>query len=160
MDADSFDEYRFTIPAFSHEAGSQQPAETSGAKGLEILVIFTDLSGTLAALRTAEDLAQELEACVRLVVPYEVPYALPLTQPAVPVEFLEGQMRELASRINLRVAAQICLCRDKRRVLNLLLPPQSLVVVGGKRRWWPTAAQKLARSIQKDGHRLIFAESR
>ena len=71
------------------------------AQQLEVLVIFTDEAGTLAALRNAEELAQQLEAHLRLLVPYEVPYALPLAKPPVPVEFLEGQIRNLAGKIRL-----------------------------------------------------------
>jgi hypothetical protein len=78
----------------------------------------------------------------------------------VPVEFLERQIRDLARNTRLDVAAQVFLCRDKKRALGLLLRPQSLVVVGGRQHWWPTAAQKLAQAIQKDGHHVIFAEMR
>ena len=129
-------------------------------QGLEVFVIFTDAPGTLAALQMADGLAQKLEAHIRLLMPYEVPYALPLTKPAVPVEFLEGQIRNLAGKTRLEVAAHIYLCRDKRRALELLLRPHSLIVVGGKKRWWPTSAQKLAQDLQKDGHHVIFAELR
>ena len=87
-------------------------------KRLEVFVIFTDAPGTLAALQMAEGLAQKLEAHIRLLMPYEVPYALPLTKPAVPVEFLEGQIRNLAGKTRLEVAAHIYLCRDKRRTLE------------------------------------------
>ncbi len=123
-------------------------------------MIFTDAPGTLAALQLADGLAQKLEAHIRLLMPYEVPYALPLTKPAVPVEFLEGQIRNLARDTRLEIAAHIYLCRDKRRTLELLLRPHSLIVVGGKKRWWPTSAQKLAQALQKDGHHVIFAELR
>lgn len=130
------------------------------AQELEVLVIFTDAAGTLAALQMAEGLAKKLGAHVRLLVPYEVPYTLPLTKPAVSVEFLEGQIRELAGKTRLDVAAHIFLCRDKMRTLKLLLRPLSCVVVGGKKRWWPTSAKKLAQGLQKDGHQVILAELR
>jgi hypothetical protein len=89
-----------------------------------------------------------------------VPYALPLAKPPVPVEFLEGQIRNMAGKINLDVAAQVYLCRDKKRALDILMKPHSLVVIGGKKRWWPTSAQKLAQHLQKCGHNVIFAELR
>jgi len=79
----------------------------------------------------------------------------------VPVEFLEGQMYNVAAKTEMEVEAQVCLCRDKKSALALLLPPNSLIVVGGKKRWWPTSAQKLAQALQKkDGHHVIFAELR
>jgi hypothetical protein len=160
MEAYSGDEYGLASPVFSHDANGHGTIDGHTEKGLEVSVIFTDAPGTLAALQMADELAQKLEAHIRLLAPYEVPYALPLTEPAVPVEFLEGQIRDLAGKTRLEVAAHICLCRDKRRTLALLLRPHSLVVVGGKKRWSPTAAQKLARALQKDGHQVVFAELR
>jgi hypothetical protein len=160
MDTYSSDEFGLTARVFSHDTPAHEPVDSGTDKRLEILVIFTDAPGTSAAMQMAERLAKKLAAHIRLLVPYEVPYALPLTKPAVPVEFLERQMRNLARNTNLEVAAQIYLCRDKKRALDLLLTPNSLVVVGGRRRWWPTAAERLARGLQKHGHNLLFAELR
>jgi|ERR1700733_7932984 hypothetical protein len=142
--------------------GTVSPLHTAEetAQQLEVVVIFTDAVGTLAALRNAEGLAQQLEAHLRLLVPYEVPYALPLAKPPVPVEFLEDQVRNMAGKINLDVAAQVYLCRDKQRALDILMKPHSLVVVGGKKRWWPTAAQSLAQSLKARGHHVIFTDQR
>ena len=92
--------------------------------------------------------------------PYQVPYALPLEEPAVSVEFLEGQMYNVAAKTEMEVEAQVCLCREKKSALALLLPPNSLIVVGGKKRWWPTAAQRLSQAMQEKGHHVIFAEQR
>jgi hypothetical protein len=160
METYSGNEYRLVSPAFSHDAECHDPIDGHTEKRLEVFVIFTDAPGTLAALQMAEGLAQQLEAHIKLVMPYEVPYALPLTEPAVPVEFLEGQIRALAGKTRLEVAAQVCLCRDKRSALGRLLRPHSLIVVGGKKRWWPTRAQSLAHAVQKAGHYVIFAELR
>jgi hypothetical protein len=160
MEAYSDDDYGLASSVFSHDAKRPDPIDGHTEKRLEVSVIFTDAPGTLAALQMAEGLAKKLEAHIRLLVPYEVPYTLPLTKPAVPVEFLEGQIRNLACKTRLEVAAQIYLCRDKKRTLKLLLRLHSLIIVGGKKRWWPTSAQKLAQSLQKDGHHVIFAELR
>jgi hypothetical protein len=160
VEAYSGDDYALVSPVFSHDAKDHDPVDGHAGKRLEVLVIFTDAPGTLAALQMADGLAQKLEAHIRLLVPYEVPYTLPLTKPAVPVEFLEGQIRHLAGKTRLEVAAHICLCRDKMRTLELLLRPHSLIVVGGKKRWWPSSAQELAQSLQKGGHHVIFAELR
>jgi hypothetical protein len=160
MESNPSDEFGLTIPVYSRDARLQEPVESPSERGLEVLVIFTDVKGTAAALQMAESLAQKLAAHIRLLLPYEVPYALPLTQPAVPVTFLENQLRRLASEIELNVAGQIYLCRDKKRALSLLLRPGSLVVMGGKKRWWPTGTQRLAKALLKDGHQVIFAESR
>ena len=160
MEPYSGDDYGLASPVFSQDVKCPDPVDGHAEKGLELFVIFTDATGTLAALQMADALGQRLEAHIRLIMPYEVPYALSLTKPAVPVEFLERQIRNLAGSTHLEVAANIYLCRDKRRTLALLLKPHSLVVVGGKKRWWPTAAQRLAQAIQRDGHQVIFAELR
>jgi hypothetical protein len=135
------------------------PAATDAHPELEIFVIFTDHSGTLAALRMADHLGEKLDARLRLLMLYEVPYTLPLTKPAVPVEFLKGQIYALASKIPVDIAAHIYLCRDKCRTVRLILKPRSIVILGGRKRWW-SVEQKLARVLKKDGHHVIFAESR
>jgi hypothetical protein len=146
--------------AQSREFDCHCPVDQHDEQGLEVSVVFTDPPGTLAALRLAEKHAQKLNAHIELLMPYEVPYTLPLTKPAVPVGFLEGQARNLASSIGLDVVVHIYLCRDKKRTLDLIMRGHSLAVVGGKKRWWPTSAQKLALDLQKAGHHVIFAELR
>ena len=160
MEAYPDDDYALTSSVYSHEAKRQQRVEGLTEKGLEVFVIFTDAPGTLVAIRAAEGLAQQLGAHLRLIMPYEVSYALPLAEPAVPVEFLEGQMYDLAALTGMEVEAQVCLCRDKKIALGNLLPPDSLIVVGGRKRWWPTAGQKLSQALQKKGHHVILAELR
>jgi hypothetical protein len=160
METDSGEYDGQASPAFTREAAGHLRAGKQDEQGLEVLVVFTDAPGTLAALQKADQLAQNLEAHIGLLVPLEVPYALPLTNPPVPVEFLEGQIRDLAGTVGLEVAAHIYLCRDKRRTLASLLKPHSVIVVGGKKRWWPTSAQKLAGALGKDGHHVIFAQVR
>jgi hypothetical protein len=136
------------------------PAGTDAPPQLEVLVIFTNPSGTLAALQMANRLAKRLDARLRLLLTYEVPYTLPLTKPAVPVGFLEGQLHALACKVPLEISAHIFLCRDKRRTLKLILGPHSLVVIGGRKRWWPTEEQRLASLLKKGGHHVVFAELR
>jgi hypothetical protein len=144
---------------YQPEAVADAPAATDGHPELEIFVIFTGHSGTLAALRMAHHLGEKLDARLRLLMPYEVPYTLPLTRPAVPVGFLEEQLHAWASKIPIDIAAHIYLCRDKCRTVRLILKPRSIVILGGRKRWW-SVEQKLARVLKKDGHHVIFAESR
>lgn len=125
MESDSGPDPVLASPAFFYVTAGDHPASTCSEEGLEVLVVYTDTDGTMAALRMAGELARELAARIRLILPYEVPYALPLAQPPVAVEFLESRIRELASRSNFDVAAQIHLCRDQRRALELLLKPHS-----------------------------------
>ena len=125
------------------------PAAADAHPELEIFVIFTDHSGTLAALRMADRLGEQLDARLRLLMLHEVPYALPLTRPAVNVRFLEEQLRALASKIPVDIAAHIYLCRDKCRTVRLILKPRSIVILGGRKRWWPTAEHRLASSAKE-----------
>ncbi len=134
------------------------PAATDGHSELEVFVVFTGCSGTLAVLQRANQLTRKLEARLRLLWPYEVPYTLSLTKPPVPVEFLEGQLRALASRVPMDTAGHIYLCRDKLRTLRLVLKPGAIVILGGRKRWW-SAERKLARALKNDGHHVIFTES-
>ena len=87
-----------------------------------------------------------------------VPYTLSLTNPAVPVKFLQEQLRALASRVPMDTAGHIYLCRDKLRTLRLILRPGAIVILGG-RKWWWSAERKLARALKNDGHHVIFTES-
>jgi hypothetical protein len=160
MEVYSGSEFGLTFPVFPREAKVNVSTNGVTEKELEVFVIFTDAPGALSALQLAEGLAHKLEAQIRLLMPYEVPYPLPLTKPPVPVEFLEGQLRDLAGKTELEVTAHIYLCRDKKRTLECILGLDSLIVVGGKKRWWPTPGQKLAQSLQKGGHHVIFAELR
>jgi len=160
MRAPHNDDYTFTPSASQYDARDRDTIDRSAAKSLEVFVIFLDASGAEAALQTADSLAQKLGARLRAVWPYEVPYSLPLTKPPIPVEFLEGQVRDAAAKTHLEVAAQIYLCRDRKTTLGLLLPPNSLIVMGGKRRWWPTPEQKISKALQDLGHQVLFAEQR
>ena len=136
------------------------PEGADAPRQLEVYVIFTNTAGTLAALQMADRLAKRLDARLQLLLAYEVPYTLPLTKPAVPVGFLEGQLRVLARKTPLEISAHIFLCRDKRRTLRLTLKPHSLVVIGGRKRWWPTEEQRLVSLLKQGGHHIVFAEMR
>jgi hypothetical protein len=160
MDNDLSVEVRPIITLCEATTAADIPAETDAHPELEIFVIFTDHSGTLAALRMADHLGEKLDARLRLLMLYEVPYALPLTRPAVNVRVLEGQLFTFVSKTPVNVAAHIYLCRDKYRTVRLILKPRSIVILGGRRRWWPTAEHRLASVLKKDGHHVIFAESR
>ena len=160
METHSGDEFSLPSPAYPHEAEGHLQVEKYDEQRLELYVIYTDTPGTRAALQMADELGNKLGAQIKLLVPWEVPYTLSLTKPAVSVEFLERQVRNLAGNARLEIAAHIYLCRDKRQALKFLLRPNSLIAVGGKKRWWPTAAQKLTRDLEKDGHHVIFAELR
>jgi hypothetical protein len=156
MELFPIDDYTLASSVYSRDAKRSPSTDEDAEQRLEVFVIYTDAQGTVAAIKAAEGLAQQLEARLRLVMPFEVSYSLPLTKPQVPVEFLEGQLRELTAKTGLEVDAQVCLCRHKASALGNLLPPNSLIVLGAKKHWWPTAAQRLSLSLMGDGHKVIL----
>lgn len=131
---------------------------TAEESGLNIVVIFTSVDATVAALKRAGTLAESLGARITLVSPQVVPYPLPLTSPPVLLDFQEKRFREIAAESPVDIRVQLYLCRDELDTLKKVLRPHSLVIIGGRRRWWPTREQKLARKLQK-GHEVIFAET-
>jgi hypothetical protein len=132
------------------------------ACGLEVNVVFTTEQGTVAALRTAGNLARQLNAGVRLLVTQVVPYALTLDRPKVSVEFIQDHCRSMALECKqvTEMRINVYLCRNRWQALRRVLGANSVVIVGGRRRWWATTGQKLAKTLEADGHQVIFADVR
>ena len=135
------------------------PAIEETKSRLNVAVVFTSVDATLAALRKAGVLANRLGGRITLVVPQIVPYPLPLTSPPVLLDWSEKRFRVIASESLVETAVLIYLCRDRLETLTGVLSPRSLVVVGGRKRWWPTAEQRLARTLRRAGHEVIFTET-
>jgi hypothetical protein len=135
------------------------PDQTSiEESGLNIVVIFTTVDATIAALNRAATLAESLGARITLVSPQVVPYPLPLTSPPVLLDFQERRFREIAAESPVDIRVQLYLCRDVLETLKKVLQPKSIIVVGGRRRWWPTREQKLARKLRRS-HEVVFTET-
>jgi hypothetical protein len=126
---------------------------------LEIDVVFTSASPTIAALKNAGALAHRLSARITLIVPQIVPYPLPLESPPVLLDMSERRFREIATESPVETTVQIYLCRDRLETLKSVLAPHSLVVIGGRRRWWPTRERNLARQLRRAGHEVFFTET-
>ena len=139
-------------------SGAQFPetASETGGRKLEVSVVFTTLQGTLAALQTADELARDLGAQIRILLTQVVPYPLPLASCPVFLPFTERRLHALASQAAVPVRAHVYLCRDSRQALLEALEPESLVVIGGNKRWWPTREESLARLLRSQGHQVIL----
>jgi hypothetical protein len=142
-------------------ADSEGTAPISDAR-LEISVLYTDIPATLAALRTAAQLAQGLHACIRLLVLQCVPFPLPLDHPAVDVRFLGRRFRTLAQTCGLEsrclpvdTIVDIQLCREPAETLCRQLKPKSVIVIGKRTRWWPRSEDWLARKLRRAGHHVV-----
>jgi len=125
---------------------------------LNVVVVFTSVQSTVAALKRAGALAHSLNGRITLVVPQVVPYPLPLTRPPVRVDWNESRFRILANESRVETTVRICLCRDRFDTLTKVLNPRSLVVLGAPKRWvWPSAEKRLARALRRAGHEVIVA---
>jgi hypothetical protein len=127
---------------------------------LEVSVIYTTEHGTIAALKTASNLAKGLHATIRFLAPQIVPYALPLDRPPVSPRFTERRCRAMALACTeaSEVRVEICLCRNKRAALLWAVRPHALIIIGGRKRWWRSSEQRLARTLQEQGRRVIFVD--
>ncbi len=142
--------------AFTRQIG-HPPAEQES--NLEVAVVFTSVSATLAALNRAAVLAQSLSARIALLVPQVVPYPLPLESPPVLLDFSQRRFQVIAAEVPVQTGVRIYLCRDRLEALKTALAPRSLVVLGGSRRWWLGAEQRLARQLRRAGHEVVFTET-
>ena len=139
-------------------SGRPEPDGESDRR-LDIAVVFTFETATVAALRKAAVLADQLRARIVLVAPQIVPFPLPLESPPVLLEFSERRFRHIAEESGVETAVCIYLCRERLATLKLVLPARRIVVIGGRRRWWPTQEKRLARQLRRAGYEVVFEET-
>ena len=131
---------------------------------LEVVVIFTDVPGTLKALKTAAELAQNLNGRIRVLAPQVVPYPLPLASPPVSKEFNQravsnARVPGFGAIVRIDTRVELCLCRDRVAALCQALEPEAVVVIGVRQSWWPTAEKAVARKVHSKGHHVILVNS-
>lgn len=131
-----------------------------GRKPIEVNVVFTEFPGTIRALEKAAELTRGLNVRIRLLVPQAVPYPLSLESPPVLLEFNKRRLLALACTLTMDLRVEIYLCRDQGELILAQLAPGSLVIVGGKKRMWPTRETRLARTLLRHGHVVVFADIR
>ena len=141
-----------------HEWLAGEDGESSGL--LFLTVVFTTVPETLAALRRAAVLADELGARIRIFVPYVVPYPLPLDHPQTEPGFKIRQFRTVCEHEPIETRIEIKLCRDTRECLLQELTPQSVLLIGSERRSRFSASSRLARSLQGCGHHVLVIRQR
>jgi hypothetical protein len=120
------------------------PAQTTG---FEVVVPFSSVRETAAALEWAAGLAHELGGRITILVPQVVPYALPLNQPPVSLDWLRNKFATLARDQTLETRVVIGLCRDPEQFLEHALQPNSTLVMRRSR---------LARRLSALGHNVIL----
>ncbi len=137
---------------------SQNAVDTTPERDLEVNVLFTTTQGTLSALRMAGKLAHDLGARIRVIVPQVVPFPLDLSHPPVKPEFTARRVCTMVSRHAIETEIQVCLCRDKLDAPFAVLKPNSIVVVGGRKRFWRTEETRMADSIRRRVHQVVFID--
>lgn len=138
-------------------ATATPPAEWEGAEeGLTVHVVSTADGCTIAALRAAARFAKFVGGAVCLQVLFEVPFALPLDKPQIPLTLLNSRYCQLVLQAGIDARLHICLCRNKRDALRRLLKPPSVVVIGGRKRNWLNKERRLASLLQELGHEVLF----
>jgi hypothetical protein len=133
-----------------------EPSQSEPSQRLRINVLFTDLSTAEAALRRAVELAIDLGAETRVIVPHVVPFALPLEFPTVSLEFMRRQLTILAGSVGADPYVNIYLCRDVIDLITTLLPAGSIVVLRARRfLCFSTRATRIARRLRKKGFAVV-----
>ena len=130
------------------------------ANGLSITVVFTTVPATLIALQRGGELAQQLGARIRILVPHVVPYPLPVDRPQVDPEFKLRRFRTVSVDGAVETRIDVRLCRDPYDAVMQGLCRQSVVLIGGRERWWPTPEKHLAKTLSLAGHHVIFVPQR
>ncbi len=138
-------------------ASLEQLAREAAVRTSEVNVIFTTAEATIAALRVAATLGRACNASVRLIAPQ--PPLSPVDDDALavrnPVESDAFRAR-LAREIDARVHVLVCVTRSVADLARTLLRRRSLVVIGGRPSWWPTRQERLRRTLEAQGHFVVF----
>jgi hypothetical protein len=126
----------------------------------EINVIFTTLEGTLAAIRVAAALSRTARTPVRLIDARLVPYPLRsagYALAAAPEVSTEERERErVIAAAGVPVDVQVYVCGRPADAMRAALRPHSLVILGGRGSWWPTPLERLRRTLESQGHIVMF----
>jgi hypothetical protein len=140
--------------------GRQTPdAAVDGSNRLRVYVVATTCQGTQCALLAAQRLAAGLGARIIILVPHVVSYVVPVDSPSEDPTVLIDEYRALAATAGVEASVRLCLCRRPIDVFKTLLSDRSTIVLGGHRgRWWPSAAQRMAHQLRREGYDLVFVE--
>jgi hypothetical protein len=131
-------------------------ADGEGPKGLSVTVLYTTVPATLRALRRAGELATQLGARIRILIPQVVSYPLPLDRPQVDPEFKVRRFRTVSVDGAVETRIDVVLCREACSGITQNLDSQSIVLIGGCERWWPTREKRLAKRLRLAGHHVIW----
>ena len=127
--------------------------------GARLYVLATDEAGTRAALKTVVCRAASSGRKVVILVPSIVPSGVALNGGAHDQPDVSAHYRRLAALAGMNADVRICRCRDATHIPSRLLLTHAEFVIGGHRgRWRCTSEEQLARQIERQGHRVTFAD--
>lgn len=133
-------------------------AHEKACPALDVVVMFTDVPGTLRALKAAAELAHNLNGRIRLLAAQVVPYPLPLESPHVSEEFNERRFQTIASHSRIETRVEVHVCRDREEAFCQALQAEALVVIGVHRSRRPTGEKALVKKLQKKGLQVILVD--
>ena len=135
------------------------PVDLAGdafAGEIELVVFYTEPAATRAVLERVQLLTAGLSARVLLLAVHALPYPLPFVCPTATHAFLVDQLSGLSRNCTLPVASQIVLARSREEGFRHVLKSESTILVGTQCHVWLTAAERLAKMLVADGHKVIL----
>src|SRR2546422_4553522 len=126
---------------------------------LQVVIPHRTAQLTRAALKYAANLANDLNARIRLIDVYVVPNGVPLDEPPVNPKHLTRKLRQLAQDSEVPMSAEVVYARDWEQGSRRALAPGSLVLMAIKRSWWRTNDKRFAARLRKLGHQVVWVES-
>lgn len=125
---------------------------------LEVIVLVTDESATVSALKKAFSLTEGLQARVCIVAVQIVPFPLPLDEPPVRMGRALRSLLPYLSDCGAEQVIQICYSRERIPALRQILPPHSLIVMGHSSSFLANwRANKWRKWLKTTGHDVIVA---
>jgi hypothetical protein len=125
------------------------------SQGLQVVATTED--GTRRALSEAARLADGSGVRVLLLVPHVVSF-LRTTGDAQEATAIADRYRALAADAGVDARVRLCVCRRLDDVFRWMIGPHARVVIGGRQRWWwPTAAERMADRLRREGRDVRFA---
>lgn len=124
-------------------------------------VVYTTASGTRMALRTARRHAKDLGIHIRVLAFHVVPYPLQIDEPSVASRAaIKRIFEELTSECDhTEFSLEYALCRDEEAGLARALDEHSVVVIGGKRGIVTSRDERIARTLRRKEHQVLFVPS-
>lgn len=133
------------MPTIQQSAWKQRSREKQ-ASSLSITIVFTNVGATLEAVKTGAQLAGELGAKIRILVPSVVPYPLDLNRPHVPPFFRLRRFNTFCEKHAIETAIDVRLCLIAQSCIEEALDPHSLVLIGCSKSWCREALRNAVRA--------------